>query len=125
MSNNTEEFVTATLSKLENILDTNSIIGEPLKLSENITIVPVCKMTMGIIGGGSSIGKDKLKAVKFNNFAGGSGTGISYQPIGVIASVKDELKYINLNDSVPYFEIIDVINNITKNVKMEKHNDKK
>ena len=116
MANNIDNFMTSTISKLKDILDIDSIIGEPIKVNDNVTILPICKMTLGVISGGSDVGKEKIKLAKFDNYAGGSGTGVSYQPIGIVAVVNDDLKFISLNNTVPYFEILETIKTVSSNI---------
>ena len=118
-----ENVFISTINKLNEVVDVDSIVGKPIKLSDNICIVPICKMTMGLIEGGSDIGKKKFSQSKFTNFAGASGTGVNYQPVGIVAVVGDDLKYISLNNAVPYFEILETIKDISKTV-MENKNDK-
>jgi len=127
MEKNIDNLITNTIRNLKDILDVNSVIGEKMKINDLVTIIPICKMTMGLVTGGSEIGKDKIRASKINNYAGGSGTGVNFTPIGIISVVGNVVKYIPLGKEIPYYDIIDKIENITLNIieKSEKKNGKK
>ncbi len=127
MEKKVDNLITNTIRNLKDILDVNSVIGKPMKISEMVTIIPICKMTMGLVTGGSEVGKDKIKASRIDNYAGGSGTGVNFTPIGIISVVADVVKYIPLGKDVPYYDIIDKVENIALNIidKVEKKDDKK
>ncbi len=115
MEKNIDSLISNTIKNLKEILDVNTIIGEAIKVNDNVTIIPICKMTMGLVSGGCDVGKDKFRSAKIDNYAGGSGTGISYTPIGVLSVVVDDVRYIPLGDEIPYFDIVNKVENIVLN----------
>ena len=42
-----------TIEKVRQLVDVSTIIGEPVKLSEEITVIPVSKVTYGFASGGA------------------------------------------------------------------------
>jgi uncharacterized spore protein YtfJ len=126
MEKDIESLITSTISNLKEILDISSIIGNPIYIGNDIVIIPVCKMLMGLISGGSDAGKDKLRKAKIDNYAGASGTGISYTPIGAIVVIGNAVKYIPLGKDIPYYNITQSIEKIVGIIidKMENQNDK-
>ena len=129
MENKVDQIITNTIKDLKSILDVNSVIGSPIKVGSAVTIMPICKLTMGLVTGGGDVGKERFKKVSDRNYLGGSGTGISYSPVGVIAVIGDSVKYISLDDPVPYYDIArsveNTINNIVDKVKSNEKNNKK
>ena len=63
----------ATVDKIREMADANTIVGSPIVVDENTTIIPVSKVTMGFASGGSDVGAKVTKEM----FGGGSGAGIS------------------------------------------------
>lgn len=126
MENNIENLISSTINNLKEVLDIDTVIGRPIKISDIVTIVPICKMIMGLISGGSDSGRDKTKRAKVENYAGGSGTGITYTPIGVLYVVADKVGYIPLGENIPYYDIVNSLENVITKVldKMEKNNGK-
>lgn len=127
MEKDIENLITSTISNLKEILDISSVIGNPICIGNDITIIPVCKMLMGLISGGSDAGKDRLRKAKIDNYAGASGTGISYTPIGAIIVMGQVVKYIPFGKEVPYYNITQSIEKVLGSLidRMEKNNDKK
>ena len=109
MERNIESLITNTISNLKEILDVGTVVGSPIRINDNVCLLPICKMTMGLISGGCDVGKVKIKKAKIDNYAGGSGTGLTYSPVGIVSIVGDVVKYIPLEDSVPYYNIVNSI----------------
>ena len=82
-----ESLVKTTLTEIERILSTKSVVGEPITIEGN-TIIPLVSVGFGF-GGGGGIGKGGEKGE-----SGGSGTGGGggIKPIGVIVVNKDGVK---------------------------------
>ena len=46
----------STIQKIREMVDVNSVIGEPISTPDGVTIIPVSKVSVGFGGGGSSRG---------------------------------------------------------------------
>ena len=55
--NNTpvSELLGISMEKIKEMADVNAIIGEPIKLEDGTTIIPVSKVSYGFASGGSGI----------------------------------------------------------------------
>jgi sporulation protein YtfJ len=94
------------MSKLKNIVEVDTIVGNPIKIDGEKILVPVAKVSMGFIAGGGEYGAQErdLKITQNFPFAGGSGAGVCVSPIGFICyDGDDEVKYIKVED-VSIFE---------------------
>ena len=69
----------STIQKIREMVDVNSVIGEPISTPDGVTIIPVSKVSVGFGGGGSDFTK-KTTAVD-NPFGGGVGGGVKVTPI--------------------------------------------
>ena len=65
-----------TMEKIKEMVDVNTIIGEPIVLADGTTIIPISKVSFGFASGGSD-----LPAKVENLFGGGTGAGVTIQPI--------------------------------------------
>lgn len=86
-----------TIEKVRELVDVNTIIGEPLKVDSEITIIPVSKVTYGFASGGS----DFPSKTNAELFGGGGGAGITIAPIAFLVINKGEvtIKHILSNDN--------------------------
>lgn len=74
------------MNNIQDMIDVNTIIGEPIYISENISIIPISKVSFGFVAGGSEFKaetieeykkKDKDEEISYTNpFGGGSGAGV-------------------------------------------------
>ena len=82
-----------TLEKLKEMVDVDTIIGKPISLPDGITIIPVSKLSLGFASGGSDLPTTKEKEL----FGGGSGGGISVQPVAFITINNGEIKLLQMS----------------------------
>lgn len=76
-----------TIAQLKGALDANSVVGEPINVGDNITIIPVSKISVGLGGGGSDF-TTKNPNVKELPFGGGIATGVKATPVAFLV-IKD------------------------------------
>ena len=53
MSQNLPNMLQDTISKIREMVDVNSVIGDPITTPDGVTIIPVSKISVGFGGGGS------------------------------------------------------------------------
>ena len=94
-----------SMEKIRDLVDVNTIIGEPISSPDGTTIIPISKVSFGFVSGGSDLPTSVPKDV----FAGGAGAGISIKPQAFIGISKDgDAKILELGGkSSPIDGIID------------------
>ena len=75
----------ATIQKIREMVDVNSVIGDPITTPDGVTIIPVSKGSVGFGGGGSDFVNSKGGE---NPFGGGAGGGVKVTPLCFLV-VKD------------------------------------
>lgn len=115
--------LTSTIDKIRDLVDTSTIIGEPIYAEGGTTIIPVSKVTYGFASGGSDFpSKNNVEL-----FGGAGGAGITINPVAFLV-VKDgdvTIKHIVSNDNaveravslVP--EMFDKVTNLAKKKKAD------
>lgn len=83
-----------TMQKIKEMVDVNTIIGDPITTPDGTVVVPVSKVTYGFASGGSDLPTKKDSAKDY--FGGGSGAGVSITPIGFLSIYKGEVKLIGI-----------------------------
>ena len=79
------------MDSIKEMVDVNTIIGEPIETNNNIIIIPISKVGFGFAAGGSEfkgetineyMKKDKDEQINYRlPFGGGSGAGVSITPV--------------------------------------------
>ena len=95
--NNTEhpinELMGVTMEKIREMVDVNTIVGTPITCADGATIIPISKVSYGSASGGS----DLPSKVEKELFGGGSGAGISIQPVAFLVILNGEVKLLQLS----------------------------
>lgn len=84
-----------TMEKIKEMVDVNTIVGEPIVSPDGSIIIPVSKVSFGFASGGSDFPSKTPKEI----FGGGSGAGITIQPIAFLAINNGEVKLLQLSQS--------------------------
>ncbi len=79
MSQKLPNMLDNTIAKIREMVDVNSVIGQPISTPDGVTIIPVSKVSVGFGGGGSDFANQKPGAD--NGFGGGVGGGVKVTPI--------------------------------------------
>ena len=88
MAEHLQGLMNATMDKVRQMADANTVIGKEIRTEDGTTIIPVSRITVGVGGGGSDF--DSKNAAQKDLFGGGSGAGITIRPVAFLV-IKDGL----------------------------------
>ena len=77
------EVLQTTMNKIREMVDANTVVGQPITTQDGVTLIPVSRLSFGFATGGSDFGK-----VQPRSFGGGAGAGVSVIPMAFLI-VKD------------------------------------
>ena len=80
------------LQRIKEMVDSNTIIGEPITMADGTLILPVSKVSFGFASGGSDCPSKTPKEL----FGGGSGAGVSISPIAFLVVTDGNVKMLQL-----------------------------
>ena len=82
-----------SIEKIKDLVDVSTIIGEPIKISDTMQIIPVSKVTYGFASGGTDFPSKNNAEL----FGGGGGAGITISPVAflVINGGNVTVRYLN------------------------------
>lgn len=82
MENSIKDIINNSLEQIRNVVDADTIIGQPIRTDSGTIIIPVSKVSVGMATGGLDL---PMKGENSNkNFGGGGGTGVTVSPIGFL-----------------------------------------
>ena len=76
------DLMETTMAKIHEMVDTNTIIGEPITTPDGVTVIPVSRVSFGFGTGGSDYGKTVDK------FGGAGAAGVKIDPVSFLI-IKD------------------------------------
>ena len=80
------------MEKIKELVDSNTIIGEPITMADGTLILPVSKVSFGFASGGSDFPSKTPKEL----FGGGSGAGVSISPVAFLVIRENGVKLLQL-----------------------------
>ena len=84
MSENASKMLESAIAKVREMVDVNSVIGDPITTPDGVTIIPVSKVSVGFGGGGSDYVSKNANKLDNHPFGGGAGGGVSVTPIAFL-----------------------------------------
>ena len=83
-----------TMDKIRELVNSDTLIGEPVSLPDGTTILPVSRVTFGVATGGSDFAAKQSKEL----FGGGSGAGVTVAPVAFLVVKDGNVRTIQLAD---------------------------
>jgi sporulation protein YtfJ len=77
MAKHLEGMMSTSMEKIRELVDVNTIIGDPITAPDGTIIIPVSKVSFGFVSGGTDVPSSTPKEI----FAGGSGAGVTIKPM--------------------------------------------
>ena len=92
-----EKILATTIERVRDLVDVSTIVGEPITVSADLTIIPISKVTYGLASGGS----DFPSKNNVERFGVGVGAGITINPVAFLVCNKGEvsIKHITASDN--------------------------
>lgn len=90
-----------TLEHIKDMVDVNTVIGEPIPTGSGATVIPVSKVSFGFVSGGGQYDPPPPPAGDIP-FAGGSGAGVTVQPVSFLVVGEDGVKVLPAQHLTPW-----------------------
>lgn len=113
--NKIEEIMNSAMENLRPLIDVDVVIGKSIE-KNNLTIIPLSKVTMGFVSGGGEY-YSELKEIKKETeypFSGGSGGGVSIHPIGFLIINNGVVDLVKIDSKTALEKLIETIPEIAK-----------
>ncbi len=123
-NNNLEALVKTAIEKIKEMVDVETVIGKPITAPNGTVIIPVSKVSVGFASGGSDLPNKNAKDL----FGGGTGGGVSIQPLAFITILPDgNVKLLQMTINAPKENaalamIPDIIDKVTDFMSKNKNN---
>ena len=114
-----ESLLSTAMDRLRGMMNVNTVVGDAIKISDDISIIPISKVSLGFVAGGGEYGTGKISpdAVQDLPFGGGSGGGMSVSPIGFLVVNQGQVRFIPVDGQMPLEKLVDMapdlINKVT------------
>ena len=115
------DLMQSTMDRIREMVDTNTIVGQPITTPDGVTLIPISKVSFGFGSGGADYGKTTPK----ENFGGGSAAGVRIDPVAflVIREGNTRVLPVAVPPATTVDRVIDMVPDLLE--KVEKYLDKK
>ncbi|MCI8459307.1 MAG: sporulation protein YtfJ [Clostridia bacterium] len=104
-----ERVMDNAFTKIRTLVDADTVVGNPVRTEDGVSIIPLSKVTMGFLTGGGEYSDMAQQNLAEYPFAGGSGAAVSVSPIGFLVSDGKSVKIIKMDDKNPFEKILELI----------------
>lgn len=125
-----EGLMTTAMESIKDMVDVNTIVGDAVQAPDGTVIIPISRVSFGFAAGGGEYnscciegkvdedeeddeGKGSKAGKKFP-FAGGSGAGVSIQPVAFMVVGQEQIKLLPVNVNSSVDKILDLIPELMK-----------
>lgn len=96
------------MQSIKEMVDVNTIVGDTVEAGDGTVLVPISKVAFGFGAGGSEFGKNEGDSTA--KFGGGSGGGVSIEPVAFMVVGQGQIKLIPVDkQATPAQEIIEQV----------------
>lgn len=96
MSKNVSEILAASMSKVREMVDANTVVGTPINTSNGATLIPISKISFGMASGGTDLAAKSEAAG--GSFVGGAGCGVKISPVAFIVIHGEHIRMLPITE---------------------------
>lgn len=121
-----EGLMLTAMNSIQEMIDVNTIIGEPIETSNGIVIIPISKVGFGFAAGGSEFKgetideytkKEKEEEIQYRlPFGGGSGAGVNITPVAFLIVGEEGVKLIPVSHSSALDKLLDYVPDLMEKI---------
>jgi len=114
------DLMQTAMASIKDMVDVNTVIGEPVQTDGGTTVIPISKVSFGYVTAGGDISSHE-KSVTITQgdfpFAGGSGAGVSVQPVGFLVVNGDSVRMLPATCQTVADRMVELIPTVMEDVK--------
>lgn len=115
------ELMQTAMASIKDMVDVNTVIGEPVQTDGGTTVIPISKVSFGYVtAGGDIASQEKAQATEKSSdfpFAGGSGAGVSVQPVGFLVVSGDSVRMLPATCQTVADRVVELIPTVIEDVR--------
>ena len=108
-----DNMMQTTMENIRGMVDVNTVVGSPVAGAMGTTIIPISKVSFGFIAGGGEYAveehRNRTIPADVLPFAGGTGAGVSVQPVGFLVVGEDTVKMLPAQTNGPMERVVELL----------------
>lgn len=106
-----ESLMKTAMDSIKEIVDVNTVVGDPVETPDGTVIMPVSRVACGFGAGGgefASLEENRKGEDLFPYFGGGSGAGVSVQPVGFLVVGHGQIRFLPVDGNMIVDRLVDL-----------------
>jgi len=103
-----EGLMKTAMESIREMVDVNTVIGDPVETPDGTVIIPISRVAAGFAAGGGEFETGDTEDKTALPFGGGSGAGVSVQPVGFLVVGKEQIRLLPVETNVTVDRLIDL-----------------
>lgn len=128
-----ESIMTTAMESIRDMVDVNTVIGEPIAADDGSTVIPISKVCFGFVAGGGDYNNAQPKSAQQPNaqqsnaqqpsaqgelpFAGGASAGVTVQPMGFLVVNGSQVRLLPVQHYAPLDRVIELAPQVMAEIK--------
>ena len=121
-----EGLMITAMNSIQDMIDVNTIIGDPIETKEGTVIIPISKVCFGFAAGGSEFKgetideytkREKEEAIQYRlPFGGGSGAGVNINPVAFLIVQEKNVKLLPIDHISTLDKLVDYVPEVIEKI---------
>lgn len=123
-----EGLMNTTLESIRDMIDVNTVVGEAITTADGSTVVPISRVSFGFVAGGGeypcrakTASPEQASVDNGMPFAGGTGAGVTVQPLGFLVTGPDSVRMLPAQCCQPVERLIEMIPQVASDLRRAMH----
>lgn len=108
-----ERIMDSAFGKMRTLTDADIVVGNPIIMPDGTTVVPISKISIGIVTGG---GEYSQKQQSEYPFAGASGAGMSVSPVCFLVSDGKSVRMLNVGSKSMFDKVVETVPDVVGSI---------
>ncbi len=114
-----ENIMQTAMSEIKEMVDVNTVVGDPVISTDGSTIIPISKVSFGFVSGGGEYGeaKDSTSDESKYPFSGGAGSGVCITPVGFLVVSEGDVKLLPVSGRTLMDQVMETVPRVMTEIK--------
>lgn len=115
------ELMQTAMASIKDMVDVNTVVGQPVQAGTDATVIPISRVSFGYVTAGGDLSAQDKRSFTTQEadfpFAGGSGAGVSVQPVGFLVVNGDSVRMLPATCQSVADRMVELIPTVMEDVK--------
>ncbi|MGQ9496975.1 MAG: GerW family sporulation protein [Desulfotomaculales bacterium] len=103
-----EGLMKTAMESIREMVDVNTVVGDAVEAPDGTIVIPISRVAVGFAAGGGEFEAGGAEEKAGFPFGGGSGAGVSVQPVGFLVVGKDQIRLLPVETNFAVDRLIDL-----------------